>query len=69
MCNISRAPICGIGYLTSFRRPVFQPEHAEIGAAVLVRTNLRGIDTHGVTRVLDYIEKLRSGEINASGGT
>lgn len=33
-------------------------------AAVLVRTNLRGIDTHGVMRVLPYVEKLRSGEVN-----
>ncbi len=35
-------------------------------AAVLVRTNLRGIDTHGVMRVLPYLEKLRSGEVNAT---
>lgn len=35
-------------------------------AAVLVRTNLRGIDTHGVMRVLPYVEKLRSGEVNAA---
>lgn len=35
-------------------------------AAVLVRTNLRGIDTHGVMRVMSYLEKLRSGEVNAA---
>ncbi|QJP15650.1 Ldh family oxidoreductase [Starkeya sp. ORNL1] len=35
-------------------------------AAVLVRTNLRGIDTHGVMRVMPYLEKLRSGEVNAA---
>ncbi|GAA4326127.1 Ldh family oxidoreductase [Pigmentiphaga soli] len=34
-------------------------------ARVLVRTSLRGIDTHGVARVLVYLEKIRSGEINA----
>jgi LDH2 family malate/lactate/ureidoglycolate dehydrogenase len=38
--------------------------HARQTACVLVRTNLRGIDTHGVMRVLPYVEKLRSGEVN-----
>lgn len=38
--------------------------HARKTASVLVRTNLRGIDTHGVMRVLPYVEKLRSGEVN-----
>ena len=37
---------------------------AEIAADVLVRTSLRGIDTHGVSRVPVYAEKLRSGEVN-----
>lgn len=37
---------------------------ARLGAAVLVRTNLRGIDTHGVSRVLVYAEKIKSGEVN-----
>lgn len=40
-------------------------EDAQLTAEVLVRTNLRGIDTHGVARVLAYIEKMRSGEVNA----
>jgi LDH2 family malate/lactate/ureidoglycolate dehydrogenase len=38
---------------------------AEETARVLVRTNLRGVDTHGVARVLMYVEKVRSGEVNA----
>jgi LDH2 family malate/lactate/ureidoglycolate dehydrogenase len=33
-------------------------------ARILVRTSLRGIDTHGVARVLAYIDKIRSGEVN-----
>jgi len=39
-------------------------EDASLTASVLVRTNLRGIDTHGVMRVPQYVEKLRSGEVN-----
>lgn len=36
-----------------------------LGAArVLVRTNARGIDTHGVSRALVYVQKLRTGELN-----
>ncbi|HTH95800.1 MAG TPA: Ldh family oxidoreductase [Stellaceae bacterium] len=33
-------------------------------AGILLRTSLRGIDTHGVTRVRSYVEKLQSGAIN-----
>ncbi|MGL4317545.1 MAG: Ldh family oxidoreductase [Pseudomonas sp.] len=39
---------------------------AQRTAQVLVRTSLRGIDTHGVVRVQPYIEKVRSGEVNAT---
>lgn len=35
-------------------------------ADVLLRTSLRGIDTHGVARVPAYVDKLLSGEVNAS---
>jgi LDH2 family malate/lactate/ureidoglycolate dehydrogenase len=40
---------------------------AERAAQVLVRTSLRGIDTHGVGRVAPYLDKLRSGEVHAAG--
>src|SRR3546814_18733575 len=40
------------------------PADAKETARVLVRTNLRGIDTHGVARVPGYVEKIRSGEVN-----
>jgi LDH2 family malate/lactate/ureidoglycolate dehydrogenase len=40
-------------------------DSAEQTAAVLVRTNLRGIDTHGLSRLPGYAEKLRRGEMRA----
>lgn len=40
-------------------------QHAEIAAQVIVRTNLRGVDTHGVTRILSYLQKIQSGEVTA----
>jgi LDH2 family malate/lactate/ureidoglycolate dehydrogenase len=39
---------------------------AETTARVLVRTNLRGIDTHGVSRIPAYVEKVKSGEVNGA---
>jgi len=38
---------------------------ADEAAHLLIRTNLRGIDTHGISRVTGYVDKLRSGELNA----
>ena len=38
---------------------------AATAAGLLVRTNARGVETHGLTRVLVYVEKLRSGELSA----
>ncbi|MEJ8859315.1 Ldh family oxidoreductase [Variovorax robiniae] len=38
---------------------------ARTAAHVLVRTSLRGIDTHGISRLPLYAEKLKSGEVNA----
>lgn len=43
-----------------------RPADAEHTARVLVRTNLRGIDTHGMVRVAAYLDKVRSGEVNAT---
>jgi LDH2 family malate/lactate/ureidoglycolate dehydrogenase len=37
---------------------------ADLTAQVLVRTSLRGIDTHGIARLPSYLEKLKSGEVN-----
>jgi len=41
------------------------PHKASITAASLVGSNLRGVDSHGVLLVPRYIDKLRSGEIDA----
>lgn len=37
---------------------------ATLSADVLVRTSLRGIDTHGISRLPSYVEKLAAGEVN-----
>jgi LDH2 family malate/lactate/ureidoglycolate dehydrogenase len=41
------------------------PADAARTADVLVRTSLRGIDTHGISRIPMYAEKTLSGEVNA----
>ncbi len=40
-------------------------EPAALTAGLLVRTSLRGIDTHGISRLPGYVDKLASGEVNA----
>lgn len=42
-----------------------EPEAAATGAGVLVRTNARGVETHGISRALVYVQKLQSGELTA----
>lgn len=37
---------------------------AAIAADVLVRTSLRGIDTHGISRLPNYVESMKNGSIN-----
>lgn len=37
---------------------------AALTAHVLVRTNARGVETHGVARALVYVQKLKSGELS-----
>ena len=39
-------------------------EQATEAAAMLVRSELRGYKTHGLTRVAAYVERLRSGDMN-----
>ena len=36
-------------------------ENAEIVAHSLLAANLRGVDTHGITRLPIYVERLRAG--------
>ena len=40
------------------------PEHAVQAATALVRSELRGYKTHGMTRVPSYVERLRAGDFN-----
>lgn len=42
-----------------------EASEAEIAADVLVRTSLRGVDTHGISRLPIYAESLKAGSINA----
>lgn len=42
----------------------FSPEHAGIVAEVLVWANLRGIDSHGVSRIPRYLEMVEEGHLN-----
>lgn len=37
---------------------------ADMATQVLVRTSLRGIDTHGIARIPAYLEKLKTGVVN-----
>lgn len=41
------------------------PEEAEIVADLLVRSDLRGVETHGVTRLPIYIQRLQKGYVRA----
>ncbi len=41
-----------------------EPEEAAVIAGGLVQANLRGVDTHGVLRLLQYCDCLAAGEIN-----
>ena len=38
---------------------------ARLAASVLVRSELRGYRTHGMTRVASYVERLRAGDFNS----
>ncbi|WER49514.1 Ldh family oxidoreductase [Cupriavidus sp. WKF15] len=40
------------------------PAHAVEAATALVRSELRGYKTHGMTRVPSYVERLRAGDFN-----
>ena len=39
-------------------------DHAEQTARLLVRADLRGYDAHGAVRIVDYVQRLRSGHVN-----
>ena len=63
-------PLIAAAELTRFVEAILHaggaPLHkAAITAASLVGSNLRGVDSHGVLLAPRYIDKLRSGEIDA----
>ncbi|HVW12405.1 MAG TPA: Ldh family oxidoreductase [Mucilaginibacter sp.] len=40
------------------------PEHTRLGADVLIRADMRGIDSHGVARLVGYVRLWEKGRIN-----
>ncbi len=57
--------------LRSFTEQVFQSmgcseEHAVLAADVLIKADLRGIDSHGVARLTGYVRLWEKGRINAN---
>nr|WP_137922581.1 Ldh family oxidoreductase [Hydrogenophaga sp. 2FB] len=40
-------------------------DHAREAAAILVRSELRGLKTHGLARVASYVERLKTDQLNA----
>jgi ureidoglycolate dehydrogenase (NAD+) len=49
-----------------FQRAGMSTEDASVVAEALVWANLRGIDSHGVSRIPSYVEWMRRGDINAT---
>lgn len=63
-------PLIAVAELTRFVEAILTaagvpPHKASITAESLAGSNLRGVDSHGVLLVPRYIDKLRSGEIDA----
>lgn len=50
---------------TSFERAGLAADEAAVAASVLVKTSLRGIDTHGIALLPGYVRALRSGRVSA----
>ncbi|MCE2433335.1 MAG: Ldh family oxidoreductase [Candidatus Latescibacteria bacterium] len=56
-------------HLEPFIQSVFEnaglsPEDAAIEAEVLIWANLRGVDSHGVLRVITYLDNIKTGAMN-----
>lgn len=49
----------------AFTRAGLRPDHARIATGILVRTSLRGVDTHGFARIPTYIDGLLDGTLRA----
>lgn len=56
-------------YVTAiFQKAGLQDNHSATIARHLVLANLRGVDSHGVTRVKNYTDRLKSGVVNREHG-
>jgi LDH2 family malate/lactate/ureidoglycolate dehydrogenase len=62
---IVAAPALQVFVGTLFERAGMSRDHAAMVAEALVWANLRGVDTHGVSRVARYVEFIETGIINA----
>ncbi|MDE2955288.1 MAG: Ldh family oxidoreductase, partial [Gemmatimonadota bacterium] len=56
-------------HLEPFIQSVFEnagmpPEDAAIEAEVLIWANLRGVDSHGVLRIISYLNNIETGAMN-----
>lgn len=56
-------------YLQEFSQQVFQAmgcseEDAELASAVLISADLRGVDSHGVARLIGYVRLWENGRVN-----
>lgn len=65
----AKKPVIPVAELTDFVAALFSSsgtssDHARTISDVLIWASLRGVDSHGVSRVPRYLELLRSGEAN-----
>ena len=70
MAKARQAKLVNAKALKTFCREVFErfgvsPDDAEITSDVLVSADLRGVDSHGVTRLSRYVNYLREGRARA----
>jgi LDH2 family malate/lactate/ureidoglycolate dehydrogenase len=61
------APALRAMVVAMFERLGTTPEDAAVVADVLVWANLRGVDSHGISRIPRYVEMFASGEAKARG--
>ncbi|MCL2000857.1 MAG: Ldh family oxidoreductase [Planctomycetes bacterium] len=56
------------GYCAAvFEKVGLPPEDAQVFAGSLVGSEMRGVSSHGITRLKAYADRIRRGEINAKG--
>jgi len=63
MIRINAAELRGF-IATIFQHLNVPAEDAQMAAQVLVRADLRGVESHGINNINHYVDPLRSGELN-----